>query len=233
MSTFSIPKKVCDNIDSLSRRFWWNPKKPGGNFLAWRAWEKLCYPKNHGGLGFKKAKDINNALIAKLAWMIASKRDSLCMSILRAKYKVSEEWLYSDPPNRASPIWKAIEQAKKVIIKGACYTIGNGTSINVWKDPWVPWIEGFIPTPKVEEYAQLLVSASQLIDTNLHCWKHHLVKELFDPPSARAILSIPIPSNPFPDKLIWLPDTKGRFLVKSAYYTSRTHLPTLTPTGLN
>ena len=73
MSTFSIPKKVCDNLDSLSRRFWWNPKKSEGHFLAWRAWDKLCYPKSRGGLGFKKAKDFNNALLAKLAWMIASK----------------------------------------------------------------------------------------------------------------------------------------------------------------
>ena len=104
MSTFSIPKKVCDNLDSLSRRFWWNPKKLEGHFLAWRAWDKHCYPKSQGGLGFKKAKDFNNALFAKLAWMIASKRDNLCMNILRAKYKVSRDWLHSEPPKRASPI---------------------------------------------------------------------------------------------------------------------------------
>ena len=73
MSTFNIPKKMCDNLDSLSRRFWWNPKKSEGHFLTWRAWDKLCYPKSQGSLGLKKAKDFNNALLAKLAWMIASK----------------------------------------------------------------------------------------------------------------------------------------------------------------
>ena len=36
---------------------------------------------------------MNNALLAKLAWMIASKRDITCMRILRLKYKVSEDWL--------------------------------------------------------------------------------------------------------------------------------------------
>ena len=120
MSTFNIPKKVCENLDSLSKRFWWNPKKPKGNFLAWRLWDKICYPKSQGGLGFKKAKDINNALLAKLAWMIASKRDSLCMNILRSNYKFSKDWLHFEPLKRASPIWKAIEHAKKIIVKGAC-----------------------------------------------------------------------------------------------------------------
>ena len=63
--------------------------------------------------------------------MIASKRDSLCMSILRAKYKIEQDWLHKDPPKSASPIWKAIEGAKNIIAKGACYLIGDGASINV------------------------------------------------------------------------------------------------------
>lgn len=70
MSTFSIPKKVCNNLDSLSRRFWWNAKKLEGNFLAWRSWDKLCHLKNRGGPGFKKAKDINNhSLPSLLGWL--------------------------------------------------------------------------------------------------------------------------------------------------------------------
>ena len=41
--------------------------------------------------------------------MIVSNRDSLCMDILRAKYKVKQDWLQTDPPRNASPIWKAIK----------------------------------------------------------------------------------------------------------------------------
>ena len=32
-----------------------------------KSWDKLCTPKDKGGLGFKKSKDINSALLAKLA----------------------------------------------------------------------------------------------------------------------------------------------------------------------
>ena len=82
MSTFNILKKVCDKMDAITRRFWWKQKEKEGKFLAWKSWDKLCVPKVAGGLGFKKFKDINNALLAKLAWMVASKRDSLCIQIL-------------------------------------------------------------------------------------------------------------------------------------------------------
>lgn len=138
MSTFNVPNKVCDKLDSITRRLWWKPKEQEGKFLAWRAWDKLCFPKRVGGLGFKKAKDTNNALLAKLAWMIASKRDSLCMQILRARYKVKHDWLRSNPPKSASPIWKAIEKVKHIVSKGACYAIGDGSLVDIWQDPWVP-----------------------------------------------------------------------------------------------
>lgn len=59
---FDIPTTVC----AAFRRFWWNPKKESGNFLAWKSWDKLCLPKYMGGLGFKKAKKFNEALLAKL-----------------------------------------------------------------------------------------------------------------------------------------------------------------------
>ena len=96
MSSFNIPAKICDKLDSTSRRFWWKPKASVGKFIAWNSWDKLCQPKSLGGLGFKKAKDFNNAMLAKLAWMVASKRDSICVPVARAKYKVRHDWLYSN-----------------------------------------------------------------------------------------------------------------------------------------
>ena len=41
MSTFDIPNKVCDKLDSLARRFWWKPSQREGRFIAWRSWENI------------------------------------------------------------------------------------------------------------------------------------------------------------------------------------------------
>ena len=109
---------------------------------------------------------MNKALLAKLAWMIALKRDSLCMRILRAKYKVRNDWLQKNLPKRASSVWKAIEGAKKLIVKGPCYLIGDGTSVNAWIDPWIPWVQGFKPKPKDESIIQNPSMVSQLINAS-------------------------------------------------------------------
>ena len=170
-----------------------------------------------GGLGFKKSKTMNSALLAKLDWMIATKRDSLCMRILRAKYRLKDDWLRSKAARHASPIWKAIEKAREVVRKGACFIIGDGESVDVWLDPWVPWINGFITEPKVGSVIQSEMKVSQLIDLDQRTWKTSLIRNIFNPTSALAILSIRIPTSPCPDKLLWIPDSKGIFSVKLAY----------------
>ncbi|KAK9992542.1 hypothetical protein SO802_027527 [Lithocarpus litseifolius] len=139
------------------------------------------------------------------------------MSILRAKYKVRHSWLHDDLPSKASPIWKAIESVKNLIIKGACYLIGDGATINVWLDPWVPWLQNFIPKPQQEVYADCPMMVSMLIDNATNHWKVGLINEIFEPASAQAILALPIPQRRRPDKLIWIPDAKGVFSVKSVY----------------
>ena len=126
-----------------TRRFRWKPKNQG-QFLAWRAWDKLCHPRSLGGLGLKKAKEINNALIAKLDVWLFRIGTAYVWTSSEQNTKSSKIGFKQTPPRNASPIWKAIKQAKKVIIKGACYIIGDGSSINMWKDSWVSWIKSFI-----------------------------------------------------------------------------------------
>ena len=92
-STFDVSTTMCDKLDSTTRRFWWSPKKSKGRYLAWKSWDHLCKPKVCGGLGFRKAKKFNEAFIAKLTWIVASKRTSP----LRSKYKVTNRWLWDEP----------------------------------------------------------------------------------------------------------------------------------------
>ena len=166
---------------------------------------------------------MNLALIAKFAWFVASDRQSLCMDVLRSKYKVKSGWLTADLVAIASPTWRAIEEAKKLVTKGGCFIIGDGKSIQVWSDPWVPEIENFMPQPRLEEYKRLPIKANDLIDPISKSWISNWVEELFAPTDARAILNIPIPVSHKQDKLVWLPDSKGRFLAKSIHNVAFAH----------
>ena len=44
-----------------------------------------------------------------------------------------------------------------------------------------------------------------------------MISDLFSTESAKAILAIPIHYNPRQDKLIWVPDSKGMFSIKSVH----------------
>jgi hypothetical protein len=150
-------------------------------------------PKNAGGLGFRKTKDFNTTLVAQFSWMIASKKESLCTKVLRNKYKVSDHWLRQQQTKGASPVWKAIAKARDLINQGVCYLVGDGNSINVWKDLWIPWSQNFKPTPIVPGEDQEPMLVSNLIHPSTRRWKVDLLINLFEDESVEAILKIKIP----------------------------------------
>ncbi|KAF3438786.1 hypothetical protein FNV43_RR21551 [Rhamnella rubrinervis] len=67
MSTFKIPITVCKELDKITKRFWWEAKMKSRHYLALKAWKDVCKPKRNGGLGFRLFKEMNLALLAKLA----------------------------------------------------------------------------------------------------------------------------------------------------------------------
>ena len=67
MSCFKIPDFLCDDKTSMIRNFWWGQKHDERK-MAWLTWEKLCEPKDSGGMGFCQLKQFNLALLAKQGW---------------------------------------------------------------------------------------------------------------------------------------------------------------------
>ena len=56
--------------------------------------------------------------------------------------------------------------------KSACYIIGDGTSVNVWEDPWIPGVQGFKPKPQSEDTSLTPLNLSQLLDHSTNQKKH-------------------------------------------------------------
>ena len=63
MSMFKLPDSLCEDLTSMIRNFWWGQRNEERK-IAWMSWE-LCTLKSCGGMGFKKLKEFNMALLAK------------------------------------------------------------------------------------------------------------------------------------------------------------------------
>ncbi|KAF7835324.1 reverse transcriptase [Senna tora] len=49
---------------------------------------------------------------------------------------------------KASWAWSSLLEGRDLLIKGLCWSIDVGDSINVWEDPWIPSAVGFKPLPR-------------------------------------------------------------------------------------
>jgi hypothetical protein len=171
------------------------PRKNQVTFLRGNHGISFVFPNTWVGWGFRKAKKFNEA------------------------------WMHRDPPKNASKTWKAIEGLKSLIMKGACFIVGDGAVIDIWKDPWVPWLPNFLPQPKYETINERLVVFC-FINQSIRTWNVYKLKELFDEVFVEAITKIKIPYSPRPDRLVWILDPKGRFSVKLAFNCNQLKLET-------
>ena len=79
-------------MTSMVRRFWWgqaNEKKK----MALLSWDKMCMPKEEGGLGFHDLKAFNLALLAKQGWRLQNGSNSLVHRVFKAHYFLDGDFL--------------------------------------------------------------------------------------------------------------------------------------------
>ncbi|KAL0015448.1 hypothetical protein SO802_002517 [Lithocarpus litseifolius] len=104
--------------------------------------------------------------------------------------------------------------ARKLILVGAKWRIGDGCTTWIYKDAWLP-----------SEGAGLVVSStsflhkesviSDLIDVDSKWWNSQLIDQLFFPFEAQKFKSIPLCLSPQPDVLCWANSSSELYTVKT------------------
>ncbi|KAG8387939.1 hypothetical protein BUALT_Bualt02G0073400 [Buddleja alternifolia] len=232
MSLYLLPVSVCDKVDQIIRNFWWGDKE-GHRGIHFRSWEFLCMPKDCGGLGLRRMKDMNRALVSKLAWGVCDDSASTWKTLLISKYLKDDQLLnQNETPRSSSKIWKSIVKGKSIVELGLCYVISAGGHIRTWEDPWIPTIEDFKPSAlhlsdsdKARSY-----STQFFVNQTSSTWNIDKLHSFFSHNMISEILKIRIPAPLEPRGSFGPPPNQVRF--RSLVHIDRTKVLGLVKSGL-
>jgi hypothetical protein len=148
------------------------------------------------------------------AWALEIWRCSTLPSLLN---RAGGSFLQAPLGYNPSYAWRSIVNARAVLDRGLIWRVGNGESIKVWGDKWLP-----VPTSyKVHSPIRNLDLESRVCDRIDHdsgWWNVAVIRDTFIAPEAEAICSLALSPLGQPDKPVWVGTSNGRFSVKSAYH---------------
>ena len=138
MSIVLLLRGVCYDIERMFNAFWWGSKLTKGNGLNWMSWDRLCVPKAFGGMGFRRLHEFNLALLCKQGWKLMLEPTSLLTQMLKAWYFPHSTFLQASLGNNPSYTRRSIWAIIDILCRHSWLSVGDGASILVTKDPWLP-----------------------------------------------------------------------------------------------
>ncbi|XP_009348699.1 uncharacterized protein LOC103940329 [Pyrus x bretschneideri] len=115
---------------------------------------------------------------------------------------------------RSSWGWKSILQGHRILERGLKWRVGDGQSIRIVHDPWIPKLCAFHIRSR---HAEMPVMVGELFEHSMGSWKKELVLNYFEEEEAKLILGLPISLGGCHDKLIWHYSRNGKYTVISGY----------------
>lgn len=138
MSSFLLPKSMCNEMEVMMNKYWWQSGSSDRRGINWVGWNGLSMSKCHGGLAFRSLYGYNIALMAKHVWKFVHMPQTLVSRFFKAKYFPNSHVLQARALPGSSFIWQGIVTAKKEVVQGYRWVLGNGDSIKCTQDPWLP-----------------------------------------------------------------------------------------------
>ncbi|KAK0575156.1 hypothetical protein LWI29_034688 [Acer saccharum] len=137
--SIKLPAEICNKLDNMNRDFLWGTTSRNKKIHLVK-WDMVCLPKNLGGLGIKKSKMMNQALLAKAGWRLSQRDTGLWGSFLKGKYhKGGFMDVYDSLKNRnCSSTWRGVSYGAKLLLDRVTWRVGDGRVIRFWTDNWVP-----------------------------------------------------------------------------------------------
>lgn len=135
MATCRIPNSVINEITSINQRFFWR-KVEKQRYLAYVAWDKITMPVDMGGLDVRDLQVMNESLLMKFLWCLASGSEAQWVRIVKAKYFPKSELWHSKRDYNYTGFWISMMRLRSILEPWVQWRIGNGESCVVFAQPW-------------------------------------------------------------------------------------------------
>lgn len=89
-------------------------------------------------MGFKDLALFNDALLANQACRMLHNKKSLLFWIFKEKFFPNCSVMEAKAFNSGSYAWNSILKGRDILKKGSLCRVGNGESIKLWADNWLP-----------------------------------------------------------------------------------------------
>ena len=213
MNTYLLPMELCREIERMMNSFWWGRTGPGNGGIIWMKWDRMCKPKTHGGIGFKRLHMFNVAMLGKQGWRLLTNPNILVARLFKARYYPNTSFAEARLGNNPSYVWRSILTAPPAIIRGSRIQIGGGRQTVIGSAPWLPdkdnsFISSTIPANITA------ATVDSLMVPNQRKWDYDVVKDIFNSRDHDLIFRIPLGSRRDHDTWFWLPDSKGLYTVR-------------------
>lgn len=219
MSVYKLPKTLIASLHSIMASFWWSNMEYKRK-IHWMSWDKLCLPKELGGLGFRDLECYNQALLARQVWRLIQDDQSLLAQVLKSKYFEEESLLSVSLGSKSSYAWRSLMFGRELLLKGLRHSVGDGRSLKVWSDAWLEDQEGICRAPiRRQRSFDVNLQVADLIDFESRRWNKSKLEELFISADVRLLMkNQPVVSAP--DTSVWRLNHSGAYTVRSGYALS-------------
>jgi hypothetical protein len=225
---------MCDKrMVSLQRNFLW-----GGGLevkkMCWVSWDRICQPKEKGGLGIKNMELFNSSLLCKWKWRCLEDRANPWNELLRFRYgSPVANFLHNEGKERlkhASIWWRDVWNLG-CELEGGWFgdnirsKLGDGNDIVFWKDKWIGSVtlrDLFPSLFNKATHPDSMVTTMGFWYHDSWTWNFEWVAELSDTETefVQELLLLLVAVQPRRDEVDrrkWVALEAGFFTVKSAY----------------
>ncbi|CAN1774821.1 Putative ribonuclease H protein At1g65750 [Linum perenne] len=137
MQTSVLTATTCEAIDKRISDFVWGSMEEARN-IHLIAWDRVCTPKENGGLGLRLARELNRSFMTKLAYIFFQNKELHWVRVLQSKYfRETNDDLQLRKSGSKSALWRGLSKEWPVMTRGIRSAIKDGRGTSFWLTRWI------------------------------------------------------------------------------------------------